>query len=251
MPEPQKGFLRTSDNLNLAYEHERIGSDRLVIVCPGFFNSMRNRWLRLISQILAREYDVLTFDFRGHGNSSGRFSWTAREDRDLEAVLEHARSFNYSAIGILGLSLGAAIAINTVSRAGGVQSMVLISAPISFWEINYHFWEPAMFSDLFDNFECGWEGKGVRAGNFFLRKLKPIIQIKQIKDVPILFIHGTKDWIIKDYHSQRLYDAYEAPAGLKELVIIKGGLHGERLVQQDKEKMAGLILGWFRKTLGG
>jgi uncharacterized protein len=247
--ETKKGFVKTADKISIAYEHDVNGHRSLVIICPGFFNSMRNRWMQTCKQIVYKEYDTLMFDFRGHGRSRGRFSWLARERLDLEAVLSYARQCNYSSIGILAFSLGSAVSINTISHTGGTASMVLVSTPTSFWDINYHFWEPEMFSDLKDNFECGWEGTGARTGNLFLRKPKPIIRIKHIKNIPIMFIHGTKDWIIKDYHSQKLYDAYAATENEKRLVLIKNGLHAERLIQQDKEKMEGLIMGWFLKTL--
>ena len=249
MAEIKKGFLHTVDKVSIAYEHGINESGGLVIICPGFFNSMQNRWMKAVVQMVAQKYDTLIFDFRGHGKSSGKFTWTAKERLDLEAILQYARQFKYSAIGILGFSLGAAVSLNTVGHAKEVASMVLVSAPISFWDINYHFWEPEMFSDLKDNFECGWEGKGARVGNLFLRKPKPLTQIRHIKDIPIMFIHGTKDWIIKAYHSQQLCDAYSVPENKKKLVLIKDGLHAERLVQHNREKMEELIMGWFQKTL--
>ena len=251
MHEVTSGFLHTADKVRIAYQHEISGHRQLVVICPGFFNSMQNRWMRAVKQMVGQRYDTLIFDFRGHGKSSGKFTWLARERLDLEAVLEYVRQHSYSSIGILGFSLGAAVAINTASHVKDVGSMVLVSAPTSFWEINYHFWEPEMFSDLKDNFECGWEGKGARTGNMFLRKPRPLTQIELIKDIPIMFIHGTKDWIIKDHHSRALFNAYDAAADTKKLVLIKDGLHAERLIQRNKDSMEELILGWFRKTLEG
>ncbi len=103
-----------------------------------------------------------------------------------------------------------------------------------------------MLSDLKDNIECKWEGKGARIGNIFLHKDDPIDIIGRIKKTPILFIHGDHDWVIKDRHSRALYDAARAE---KRLEIIKGGLHAERIIQSDPEGMKRLILDWFLKTL--
>jgi pimeloyl-ACP methyl ester carboxylesterase len=247
--ETKEGLLHTEDKVSIAYEHDLRGYRHLVIVCPGFFNSMQNRWMKVARQLLGQKYDTLIFDFRGHGKSSGKFSWLARERFDLEAVLQYAMQHDYASIGILAFSLGAAVSLNTISHNESVKSMILISTPISFWDINYHFWEPEMFSDLRENFECGWEGKGARTGNMFLRKPRPLTQIKHIKDISMMFIHGTKDWIIKDYHSRKLYDAYHAAENKKKIVLIKDGLHAERLIQYHREKMNDLILSWFNKTL--
>ncbi|MFC1698755.1 alpha/beta hydrolase [Candidatus Omnitrophota bacterium] len=238
--------LYTKDKVTLAYEHAQHGHRSIIIVCPGFFNSKKNRWMRKSRELLSREHDTMIFDFRGHGESGGKFSWSAKEHRDVEAILDYLKPYNYRSTGILAYSLGAAASINAVARRKSVQSMILVSCPYSFWKINYHFWEPEMLSDLKDNFECDWEGKGARAGSLLNPKRKPINEIKKIKDIPVFFIHGKRDWIIKDYHSQRLY---EAAQGVKKIELIEDGLHAERLIQQHPEKMKTLILDWFKSTL--
>ncbi len=192
------------------------------------------------------DYDSIIFDFRGHGDSGGKFSWSAKEHLDLDAVLDFAVSEGYERIGIIAFSLGAAASINAASKRDDIKSMVLISCPTSFWKIDYHFWEPEMFSDLKDNLECNWEGKGARVANFMTAKPKPLDDITTVKDTAILFIHGDSDWVIKHYHSKRLYDAAKTH---KELQIIEKGLHAERLIQQYPDRMKSLMLGWFSDTM--
>lgn len=198
--------------------------------------------------LVSSKYDVIIFDFRGHGDSKGKFSWSAKEHLDVAAILDYVKSQNYKGLGILAFSLGAAAAVNAVSTRKDVNTMVLVSCPSDFWKIDYHFWEPEMLSDLKDNIECDWGGKGSRVTNIFLKKQKPIETITRIKNTAISFIHGDKDWIIKDYHSKVLYDA---ALTYKEMKIIKGGLHAERLIQQFPDKMRDLILDWFQKTIKG
>jgi hypothetical protein len=103
-----------------------------------------------------------------------------------------------------------------------------------------------MFSDLVDNITCGWEGKGARTASFFIPKDAPIDNMGRIKNSSILFIHGDDDWVVKDRHSRKLYNASVCN---KAIEIIKGGLHAERLIQHNADKIKGLILGWFAKTL--
>jgi pimeloyl-ACP methyl ester carboxylesterase len=251
------GTLYTRDKVAIAYEHYKRGFDSVVIVCPGFFNSKRAIWMRKTVDLISSKHDVIIFDFRGHGDSSGKFSWTAKEHRDVQAVLGYAGVQGYKDIGILAFSLGAAASINAIGmreiaqpvsgqQANRVKSMVLISCPSRFAKIDYHFWKPEMLSDLKDNIECGWEGKGARTTSVFLRKPKPIETIAGVRDTAILFIHGDKDWVIKDYHSRQLYDAADTP---KKIKVIKGGWHAQRLIQQYPDKMKKLILGWFEETL--
>lgn len=242
----ESGTVVTRDNVQIAYERYQNGSDAVVIICPGFYNSKKNKLMRKVVELVSPPYDVMIFDFRGHGQSGGIFTWSAKEDMDLDAVVDRAKVYGYKRIGIIAFSLGAASAINDAARRSDIDSMVLISCPTSFRMVDYHFWEPEAFSELKDNFACGWEGKGAKASNIFMSKKDPIDTIKQIKGTAILFIHGDKDWIIKDRHSRKLY---AAASGYKEIEVIKGGLHAEKLIEFHEEMMKKLIVGWFSRTL--
>lgn len=248
MPAPisTSQILTTSDNVTIACDHTTIGYDSVIIVCPGFFNSKKNRTIQQVVALFQPFYDTIVFDFRGHGDSTGLFSWSAREHLDLEAVLDYALRQNYRHIGIVAFSLGAISAINLASRRDEIQSMVLVSAPSGFWNIDYHFWEPAMLSDLKDNFECKWRGKGARVTHFFLRKPNSLASVAKIKRTALFFIHGDTDWVIKDYHSKKLY---ERASTHKRIEIIKNALHAERLIQQYPQHIEEIICGWFKETL--
>lgn len=244
--QPVSGILQTSDNINISYDHYRQGFKSVIIVCPGFFNSKENRWMQKTVDMLLPEYDVIVFDFRGHGKSGGKYTWSAKENLDLSAVIDYAKAQKYRHIGILAFSLGAAVAINEAALRDDIDSMVLISCPSRFKNIDYCFWEPGMLSDLKDNIECKWEGKGARFLNIFLSKKDPIDSVPLIKRCAMLFIQGDSDWIIKDRHAKKLYNAATAE---KRLEIIKGGLHAERLLQFNYDLVRGLVLEWFSKTL--
>lgn len=242
------GILYTKDNVAISYDNYKIGSRSVVIICPGFFNSKKNKWMQRTVDLVLSKYDVIIFDFRGHGESGGKFTWSASEHMDLNAVLNYAIEKGYAHIGIVAFSLGAASAVNTAAARDDIDSMVLISCPTKFESINCNFWEPGMFYDLKDNIECGWEGKGARAANIFIPKEKAIKTIGDIKKTPILFIHGDRDWVIKAYHSSKLYDAARVR---KRLEVIKNGFHAERLIQFHGDRMQELILEWFSETLQG
>ncbi|MFH1593192.1 MAG: alpha/beta fold hydrolase [Candidatus Omnitrophota bacterium] len=235
----------TRDNVRIAYERYQNGSDSVVIICPGFYNSKKNRWMRKAVELVSPEYDVMIFDFRGHGQSGGTFTWSAKEDMDVDAVVDRAKDYGYKRIGILAFSLGAAASVNDAAHRTDIDSMVLISCPTRFNMIDFHFWKFAMFSDLKDNIECKWEGKGARYGSIFYPKKDPIDAIRAIHNTAILFIHGDNDWVINDRHSRKLY---EAASGTKKLEVIKGGLHAERIVQFYPEKLKKIILEWFSET---
>jgi len=244
--QPVSGTLYTSDNIPISYDYYKGGFDSVVIVCPGFFNSKDSRWMRKTVDILTAEFDVIIFDFRGHGKSGGRYTWSAKEPLDLDAVVDYAGSRGYKHIGVLAFSLGAAAAINDAAKRSDIESMVLISCPSRFKSIDFHFWEPGMWADLKDNIDSKWEGKGARTGSILMAKENPLDTIGRIKDTSIMFISGDEDWIIKPRHSAKLYDAAK---GYKRIEIVKGGFHAERLIQFQYEIMRDLIIGWFSKTL--
>ena len=243
---PVSGTLLTSDNVAISYDYYKRGFDSVVIVCPGFFNSKRSRWMLKTVDMLSSDFDVIIFDFRGHGSSGGKYTWSAKEKTDVDTVVNYAASSGYKKIGILAYSLGAGAAINDAAARNDIKSMVLISCPSRFSSIDYHFWEWGMWLDLKDNIDSKWFGKGARAGNIFMAKEDPIDTIGSIKDTSMLFISGDNDWIVKPRHSVKLYGAAKA---YKKIEIISGGFHAERLIQFNYEVMKKLILGWFSKTL--
>lgn len=244
----ESGTVVTRDNVRIAYERYQNGSDTVIIICPGYYNSKKNKWMQKTVELVSPAYDVMIFDFRGHGESGGTFTWSAKEDMDVDAIVDRAKEYGYKRIGILAFSLGAASAVNDASHRSDIDSMVLVSCPTSFRMIDYNCWEPEMFAEFKDNCDRGWQGKGARTTNIFMPKKDPIDTIAQIKRTAILFIHGDKDWLIKPRHSKKLYAAATV---YKEIEIIKGGCHAERLIEFHEEAMKKLINGWFSKTLRG
>ncbi|MFA6079544.1 MAG: alpha/beta fold hydrolase [Candidatus Omnitrophota bacterium] len=239
-------MISTRDNISIAYDQYKNGSDSVVVICPGYYTSKANRWIKRTAELVSPVYDVIAFDFRGHGQSEGRFTWSAKESMDVDAIVDLAKAEGYKHIGIVAFSLGAASAINAAAGRTDIESMVLISCPIRFRNVDFHFWEPEMFIELKDDILNKWQGKGARTANIFMHKKDPIDTVRQIDHTAILFIHGDRDWLIKDRHSKKLFDAANPP---KEIETIRGGLHAERLVQFYPDKMKELILNWFSKTL--
>jgi len=73
-----EGVLNAKDGVAISYEVHKNGFDSVIIVCPGFYNSKSNRWMQKTVDLLSSEHDVIIFDFRGHGDSSGKYTWSAK-----------------------------------------------------------------------------------------------------------------------------------------------------------------------------
>jgi pimeloyl-ACP methyl ester carboxylesterase len=240
-----KGVLKTIDDADIYFDHLVNDHPHVIIVAHGFFNSRRGRLIQSLGKELLAHHDVILMDFRGHGESSGIFTWTAKEFIDLETVLAFARP-RYKKIGVLGFSLGAATSLITASRTHLIDSLISVSAPTQLSKIEYHFWRLNPENDIIYNLlREGRIGKGVRPGPFWLKKDKPIDIVGKIK-IPVCFIHGTKDWIIRSWHSEELY---QKAISHKALKIISNGPHAEYLVRKNKEEFVKNTRDWFKETM--
>ena len=242
----QTGHLVTSDKIRIAYDHYKNGREHVVILAHGFFNSKAAVLFKDMAECLGQQYDVIVFDFRGHGKSQGLFYWTAKEYLDLQTVLTYARR-DYAKIGVAGFSLGAATSIITAARDERITSLIAVSAPSEFEKIDFHFWELNVEEHILYNvIGNGRIGKGVRPGPFWEKKHNPVDSVENIK-IPLLLIHGANDWLIKPWHSEVLFK--KAKTDIKQLEIIPQGTHAEFLFRSKKPIMSKLFLDWFARTL--
>ncbi len=239
------GYLTTTDNQRISYDYYKSNHDKVLIIAPGFFNSKSAVLMKELARSLSNEYDVIVFDFRGHGKSSGLFYWTSKEYVDLQAVLDYSHK-TYKKIGVIGFSFGGATSIITASKSNLIQSLVCVSAPSEVEKVDYRLWELDFENDIrFGFLGEGGKGKGVCPGPWWQKKEKPIDVVDKIK-IPIMYIHGDKDWVVKEWHSEKLY---EKTKSYKKIIFIKNGPHAEYLMRKYKQDMVEAIKSWFKETL--
>jgi len=133
-PAEHADYLRVHGSLVYRVTHECPGPCRGVIVISGPFNAERERayplvvsWARALA---GRGFDVVRFDYRGIGESTGRFetmTFTAWRD-DLDACIAGARTRHPDRPVILhGLRVGALLASECF--AGGHADGLLMWSP--------------------------------------------------------------------------------------------------------------------------
>jgi len=236
----------TEDGKRIAFYHIQRGFTKVVIIAHGFYNNKDTILFRGIADAISKEYDVIVFDFRGHGKSSDVFTWTAHEQKDLRAITAYAKANHYAKIGVIGFSLGAAVALIEASCQKNIDSVIAVSCPADFGGIDFHFWEKDMWEDLKLNLGIKGRGKGVRPGDLFLKKIRPMDIVAKISPTPVLFFHGEKDWLIKPSHSQRLFETAQEP---KALTIMKDGGHAERMFDAFPDQFMKTCRDWLKETL--
>jgi pimeloyl-ACP methyl ester carboxylesterase len=113
-------------------------SERIAVLLHGFAGDQHD-WDDTIGPLqaaLEEPISVLTFDFRGHGDSDG-------ENRDLEgmasdvrAAIAFARSRGFTDIVLVGASMGGAAAIVAAAEDPSIAGVIALSAPAELGDLD-------------------------------------------------------------------------------------------------------------------
>jgi pimeloyl-ACP methyl ester carboxylesterase len=109
-----------SQGAQLAGMLHKVDSRKIVILCHGFAGNKiedKRLFVEAARDMSAFGYNVLRFDFYGAGDSDGAFEDTrvSLHIKNLQDAIDWAQHEDYEHIAVLGISLGAATAILTVS----------------------------------------------------------------------------------------------------------------------------------------
>lgn len=206
------------------------GSGSTVILCHGF-QTGRREMLPVALALRERGHHVLLFDFRGHGESQGRWSSCgALETRDLEGAVRYLRSrpdLEGTRIGVLGFSMGAAVAILAAARVTEIEAVVADSAFATL--------EEAVAATLCGGYHLPrypvvelalWLAQRITGTR--VDDVRPVDAIPHLAPRPILLIHGVEDKVVP---LSEAYLLYEAAGEARELWTVPGADHvGARTV---------------------
>ena len=235
-------FIKTSDNTKIALNLYKNGNDSAIIIVHGWFMSKDSAPFKNLAQMLCENFDIISMDCRGHGKSSGKFTFTIKEQSDLHTVVKYAKKY-YKRIFLLGFSLGGALVLLHAARFNDIDAVIAVSPPAYFENIENHFWHPRAFIPTIQKFEPKtWFS--VRAdlhSLLFCKKPAPANAIENIK-VPVLFIAGENDPTVGLWHTQELYEKAKC---IKKLEVIKNGIHAEDLFLADKTGFVKTCSEWF------
>jgi len=223
------------------------------------FGSDRTSCLRFCGPLLDEGFDVLTFDFRGHGSSSpgGGYrprQWASdREVSDMRGALAFAETYLISqgrkvALGVFGVSRGGSAALLGAAGNPSVRCIAVDGAfstdttlehlmrrfattfaririvaenhPAAFWR----FLRWLLYREYLKRFRCQFPS--VRAA------------VTRLPHTPILFIHGERDSYIPVAQSQALY---EAARGSRQLWIVPAARHNQSVIMRPDEYAARLV----------
>ena len=260
MDEPRLGEPRTlitADGARLSAVHVAGPSELAFVVSHGFTGRWRYERVRKLIRLLSDYGGVVAFDFRGHGDSSGKTTLGLDEPLDVDAAVRWARLLGYERVCTIGFSLGGAVSIRHAAEFGDTDATVSVSAP-AFWL--YRGTTPTrrvqrMVSTHYGRFLANALLRtriGVDSWSGPLPP-DPTMCAAQIPPKPFLVVHGDQDAYFPLEHPQSLvasaiasWEAQGGPGAKPELWIEPGFGHAENSVTHD---LAVRIAHWVRGAL--
>ncbi|MCU1280049.1 MAG: hydrolase [bacterium] len=116
--------VTSKDGTLIAYD--RIGAGPAVVLVDGALCHRQFGPMPQLAPLLAPRFTVFTYDRRGRGESSDTKPYdVAREIEDLEAVIGATGGAAY----VLGISSGAALALEAASRGAAIKKLALYEPP--------------------------------------------------------------------------------------------------------------------------
>lgn len=110
------------------------GSGDSWIILSHMFPDDQTAWFPFAGELAGRGYHVLTYDFRGYGESDGK-KQIDRIDRDLSAAVGYVQRQHALRLVLLGASMGGTASVIVASR-GSLDGLITLSAPITFRGLN-------------------------------------------------------------------------------------------------------------------
>ena len=201
------------------------------------------------AQTLHANYNLVLFDFRNHGQSSGESTTLGvREARDVEAVVDWLeRTKTPSSIALLGVSMGGAAAIDEAVQDDRVAAVILDSPHATLASAleaqldsrGFPLALPGSWSILL--------GGLLRTGED-LSVADPVQAIARIGERPVLIVAAGKDEAVGPGDAAELMGAGQEKGARVELETCPSAGHAESLTACPAE-YAGWVLGFLERSL--
>jgi len=228
-----------------------------VVMCHGFTGHRIEAhflFVKAARELCAAGLNVLRLDFRGSGESEGRFRDMTIEGEiaDALAALEAARAeptVDPARVALLGLSLGGLVAACATSRDSGVQALVLWSAVGDFAELMRERFD--MPTDLGRVGLRGYYERGAfEIGSGFVADALTISPLREVRDYagPVLVVHGTDDQAVPLEHADKYLNALTHADATQH--VVQGGDHTFSTPDFEREVIA-VTRDWLVEHLMG
>lgn len=214
-----KGGNGRVDNQPVNRDHK----NPLVLYFPGNSLNRHNR-ISDLREIAARGFDVLIFDYRGFGDSTGSASEAALSDDALLAWKYAVNTLDYSEdrIVVFGESIGGAVALSLWANSEPTPikpAAVILSSTFASMPKAVHWNYP-----LFPFHWLLWD------------RWPSIDRIANV-DCPVVIFHGTDDQMVPVSHGKELANAAKNPT----FIEVRGGVHNEIPTMQLRKELLAIF----------
>jgi alpha/beta superfamily hydrolase len=105
---------------------------------PLYGGDMQNNVVDSILQAYRREgYSTLRFNFRGVGQSGGRYGDGIGERQDVVAAVSYLHNLGKSPLDLVGYSFGAWVNALALKDLNSVGRMIMVSPPVNFMDFSF------------------------------------------------------------------------------------------------------------------
>lgn len=199
------------------------GAQAGIVVCHGY-GASRKYITGLIPFLHRAGFAVIACDFRGMGESGGRFcSFGQCEKEDVRTAVRYLRAragIGPGHVGALGLSMGGAAAIMAAAEDPGISAVVADCTFARLDEMVLQRFTPLGHAGPPLARCTQWWGE--RMAGFSVRTVAPADEAARLSPRPLLLIHGALDTHTPPSQSEELYAAAHEP---KQLWIVPGAGH--------------------------
>ncbi|HET6810272.1 MAG TPA: alpha/beta fold hydrolase [Acidimicrobiales bacterium] len=202
-----------------------------LILAHGFSMTSTDRRLAAVAGGLADAGNaVYTFDFRGHGRSSGVCTLGDLEIFDIDAVIRLARRQNHERVVVIGASMGGFVSLRHAALLGGEDAVIAISTPAT-WGVSPRMRARAL--SLAVHNRVGRRILSARGTRVVDTLPEPFLSPSQLAErisLPVAVVHGGRDPYVPVGDAVLLH---ERLAGPKRLVVLPEFGHAEAAYTED------------------
>ena len=119
--------LQTVDGIAIDARLYDANNDDVIVYCHRLLRGKESGEVDLLAKTLTDEYDLITFDFRGHKSSFGTTTVGGDEILDLRAALSFAKKTGYRRVFVLGAGMGGTVGWRAAEIFGNIDALIVIS----------------------------------------------------------------------------------------------------------------------------
>lgn len=237
-----------ADGVAIAYTLWRRPARELLVLAPGFWRvRLAKENLFLVHHFLRRGYDVVTLDFRGHGDSGGGYAFGVSETHDFRAVIGELVGPRrmYERFAVLGLSMGGSIAAQALAARPHLpcRALAMISSPADLRSLRPKPWKLGAIRQVRLRHAVHVPKLAARA---LAARHTSAARAVATLPFPKLIVTAEGDWLVDPSHGRVLAEASAEPVEHVHLDL-PGSLHADGLVKAAPARLLRVLDRWFEE----